>query len=283
MSLKTISLALSADSDPDPTAAMRYALDLTSRAGAHLLVGVGVPPLVIATFGYPIYSTASQLQALIEKEDVERRDRAEQMATMIRAEAERLGAIASVEVLSAAYDPLTPHLMRMARVSDVCITLGRPTTEPQQRDILIDLLFGAGVPLLLVPANWNKPGPVRKAIVAWDGGASAARAVRDALPLLADAEAVEVVSVLGEKDIGDEASGADIARHLARHCREVTINVLPVGEHGVAATLFTHAILTQADLMVMGGYGHSRLREFVLGGVTRDTLARTIIPTLISH
>ena len=160
---------------------------------------------------------------------------------------------------------------------------GAVSTEPQQRDIVIDMLFGSGVPLLLVPANWNKPGPIRKAIVAWDGGASAARAVRDALPLLADAEMVEVVSVLGEKDIAAEASGADIARHLARHCREVSVNVLPVREDGVAATLFAHGILTRADLMVMGGYGHSRLREFVLGGVTRDTLARTDIPTLLSH
>jgi nucleotide-binding universal stress UspA family protein len=155
--------------------------------------------------------------------------------------------------------------------------------EPQQREILIDMLFGSGAPLLLVPANWNKPGPVRKAIVAWDGGASAARAVRDAMPLLAAAEMVEVVSVLGEKDIAAEASGADIARHLARHCPEVCVNVLPVGEDGVAATLFAHGILTRADLMVIGGYGHSRLREFILGGVTRDTLARTDIPTVLSH
>ena len=63
------------------------------------------------------------------------------------------------------------HYLRMARVSDVCITLAPPSTEPQQREILIDMLFGSGAPLLLVPANWNKPGPVRKAIVAWDGGA----------------------------------------------------------------------------------------------------------------
>ena len=283
MPLKTISLALIANSDPDPAAAVRYALDLAGRTRPHLFVRIGVPPLVIPTLGYPMHGAASQMQAIIEEENVERREQAEQMALMIRAEAERLGAIASVEVLSAAYDPPAPHLMRMARVSDVCIALAPPSTEPQQRDILIDMVFGSGVPLSLVPANWNKPGPIRKAIVAWDGGAAAARAVRDALPLLADAELVEVVSVLGEKDIGAEASGSDIARHLARHCREVSVNVLPVGEHGVAATLFAHAVLTRTDLMVKGGYGHSRLREFVLSGVTRDTLARTDIPTLLSH
>src|SRR5271163_1943510 len=255
MLLKTISLALIANSDPDPAAAVRYALDLAGRTRAHLFVRIGVPPLVIPTLGYPMHAAASQMLAIIEEENVERREQAEQMALM----------------------------MRMARVSDVCIALAPPSTEPQLRDILIDTLFGSGVPLLLVPANWNKPGPIKKAIVAWDGGSSAARAVRDALPLLADAEMVEVVSVFGEKDIAAEASGADIARHLARHCREVSVNVLPVHDDGVAATLSAHGILTRADLMVMGGYGHSRLREFVLGGVTRDTLARVDIPTLLSH
>src|SRR5271155_5778698 len=182
MPLRTISLALIGNSDPDPTAAVRYSLDLAGRARAHLLARIGVPPLVIPTLGYPMHGAASQMQAIIEEENVEGREQAEQMALMIRTEAERLGAIASVEVRSAAYDPLAPHLMRMARVSDVCITLAPPSTEPQHREILIDMLFGSGAPLLLVPANWNKPGPVRKAIVAWDGGASAARAVRDALP-----------------------------------------------------------------------------------------------------
>ena len=188
---------------------------------------------------------------MIEQENVERQGRAEQMALMIHMEAEKLGATATVEVLSAAYDPLTPHLIRMARVSDICIMLAPSYTEPQQRDILLDMLFGSGGPLLLVPTNWNKRGPARRAVVAWDGSACAARAVRDALPLLAYTELVEVLSVLGEKDIGAE-TGSDIARHLARHCREVVVEVLPVGQSGVAATLLARAMLTGADMMVMG-------------------------------
>ena len=277
MPLRTISLGLIAASDPDPAAAVRYALDLAGRSRAHLLARIGAPPLVI-----PPYPIASPMDNAIERENIARKAQAEQIAMTVRAEAESLGVIASVEVLSAAFDPPAYDLMHMAHVSDVCTMLA-PSNEPQHRDILVDMLFGSGVPLLLVPANWNKPGPIKKAIVAWDGGSSAARAVRDALPLLADAEMVEVVSVLGEKDIAAEASGADIARHLARYCREVSVNVSPVRDDGVAATLFAHGILTRADLMVMGGYGHSRLREFVLGGVTRDTLASTDIPTLLSH
>ena len=282
MSLRTISLALISNSDPDPATAVRYALDLTGGVRAHLFARIGVPPLILPTLGYSIHSASSQMLAMIEQEDVERRGRAEQTAVMIRMEAEKLGASATVEVLSAAYNPLTPHLIRMARVSDICIMMAPSYTEPQQHDILLDMLFGSGVPLLLVPTNWKKHGPARRAVVAWDGSACAARAVRDALPLLRYAESVEVLSVLGEKEIGTE-TGSDIALHLARHCREVAVEVLPVGQSGIAATLLSRALLTEADMMVMGGYGHSRLREFVLGGVTRDTLARIDIPTLLSH
>ena len=216
---------------------------------------------------------------MLEQEDVDQRGRAEQTAAMIQREVEKLGATATVEVLSAPYDPLTPHLTQMARVSDICIMMAPSYADPQQRDIVLDMLLGSGVPLLLVPTLWNKRGP---AVVAWDGSACAARAVRDALPLLARIDSVEVLSVLGEKDLGKEA-GSHIARHLARHCREVAVKVLPVGQSGVAATLQERAMLTEADMIVMGGYGHSRLREFVLGGATRDTLARIDIPTLLSH
>jgi nucleotide-binding universal stress UspA family protein len=291
MSLRTISLALISNGGPDPAAVVRYALDLTGYARAHLLVRIAVPPLIVPTLGYPFPSVGPQIQTMIEQEDVERREWAEQMASMIQMEAEKPSATATVEVLSAAYDSLTPHLIRMARGSDICIMLAPSYAERQQRDILLDLLFGSGGPLLLVPTNWKKRGPARRAVVAWDGSACAARAVRDALPLLAYTESVEVLSVLGEKDIGAETGSdiarhlarSDIARHLARHCREVAVEVLPVGQSGVAATLLARAMLTGADMMVMGGYGHSRLREFVLGGATRDTLARTDIPTLLSH
>jgi nucleotide-binding universal stress UspA family protein len=283
MPLRTVSLALIANNDPDPTAAVRYALDLAGRTQAHLLARIGVPPLVFPTLALTPYALASQMQMIEERENVERKEQCERMAKMIRLEAERLGAIASSEVISAAYDPLSPHLIRMARVSDVCIALASQATAPLQRDMLIDMLFDSGAPLLIVPPNWDRVSPIRNAVVAWDGSACAARAVRDALPLLAEAESVEVVSVLGEKDLAPEVSGADIASHVARHCLGVSVNVLPALADGVAATLSAHAASSKSDLLVMGGYGHSRLQEFVLGGVTRDTLARTEIPTLLSH
>ena len=282
MLIKTISLALISNSDPDTETVVRYALGLAGYAQAHLVVRISVLPLIVPTLGYAIHSASSQMLAMIEREDVVRRERAGQTAVAIKMQAEKLGVTATVQVLSAAYDPPTAHLMGMARVSDICLMMAPSNTEPQQRDILLDMLFGSGVPLLLVPKNWKKRGLARRAVVAWDGSACAARAVRDALPLLAYAELVEVLSVLGEKNIGTEIS-SDIALHLARHCREVAVNALPIGQNGIAAALLARAMSTEADMMVMGGYGHSRLREFVLGGATRDMLAHIEVPTLLSH
>jgi nucleotide-binding universal stress UspA family protein len=282
MSLRTISLGLISNSDSEPATAVRYALELAGYARAHLSVRLGVQPLIVPTPGYAVHYGAEQMLVMLEQEDLDQRKRAEQSAAMIQMEAEKRGATATVEVLSAANDPFTPHLVQMARVSDICIMMAPSHAEPQQRDIVLDMLLGSGVTLLLVPTLWKKQAPPRRAVVAWDGSASAARAVRDALPLLARTDSVEVLSVLGEKEVGREA-GSHIAGHLARHCREVVVKVLSVGQSGVAATLQERAMLTEADMIVMGGYGHSRLREFVLGGATRDTLARTDIPTLLSH
>ena len=141
MSLRTISLELISNSDSEPATAVRYALELTGCARAHLSVRLRVPPLIVPTPGYAIHSGAAQMLVMLEQEDVDQRGRAEQTAAMIQMEAEKLGATATVEVLSAANDPFTPHLVQMARVSDICIMMARSPAEPQQRDIVLDMLF----------------------------------------------------------------------------------------------------------------------------------------------
>ena len=158
-----------------------------------------------------------------------------------------------------------------------------PPGATQQRDLVIDLLFGAGVPLIVAPAQGASVQPPSRIVIAWEGGRVAARAVRDALPLLAKAETVEIVSVHGEKPIEGEAPGADLAEHLKRHGVAVSTHALPVGVDGVAATLRGHVRHRGADLLVMGAYGHSRLREFILGGATREALANVEVPILMSH
>ena len=92
-----------------------------------------------------------------------------------------------------------------------------------------------------------------------------------------------IVIASGEPTKSDELPGADIAHHLARHGVKVDVDRIASTEADIASTILSHAADVSADLLVMGGYGHSRLREFILGGVTRGILAAMTVPTLLSH
>jgi nucleotide-binding universal stress UspA family protein len=122
-----------------------------------------------------------------------------------------------------------------------------------------------------------------RVMVCWDGSRVAARATADALPLLARAGTTELVTVTDASGDADEIPGIDIAGHLARHGIKVELKRIVRADIDVANLILSHAADTSADLIVMGGYGHSRLREFVLGGVTRGLLQSMTVPTFMSH
>ncbi len=112
----------------------------------------------------------------------------------------------------------------------------------------------------------------------------AARAIADALPFLARAKAVEIVVVSGERDKSGEITGTNMRRHLARHGIEIEIERITTGGGlDVPSAILSHAADSGAGFMIMGGYGHSRLREFILGGVTRTILSSMPVPVLMSH
>ena len=120
-------------------------------------------------------------------------------------------------------------------------------------------------------------------MVCWDGSRAATRAVADAMPFMEKAKQVEVVLVTAKGFKTDEAPGADLAQHLARHNLKVTLKRITSPDIDVASTILSYAADSSADMIVMGGYGHSRLREFVLGGVTRGILESMTVPALMSH
>jgi nucleotide-binding universal stress UspA family protein len=156
---------------------------------------------------------------------------------------------------------------------------------PTIRDFFASLLLESGRPLLLIPPGhaWRPP---RHVVVAWQAKREAARALHDAMPFLHEAESIDVLEV-GETwgDGGDGPQpGADIAAHLARHGLKVRVVLRPWHADSVALSLVRHAQDTGAELIVAGGYGHSRFREWVLGGVTRELLSGTCsVPFLFSH
>jgi nucleotide-binding universal stress UspA family protein len=173
---------------------------------------------------------------------------------------------------------------QIARRFDLAV-VGQPEPETNavEENIIEAALFDSGRPLIVVPYIQKEPLKLDDVMVCWDGGSAAARAIRDAIPFLRRAGRIEVVIVSNERGKQDQIERADIGAHLARHGLNVAVKRMPVGDVDVASMLLSHVADEGVDFIVMGGYGHSRLREFVLGGVTRSVLRSMTVPVLMSH
>ena len=120
-------------------------------------------------------------------------------------------------------------------------------------------------------------------VVAWDFSRPAARAVADALPILEKAKQVRVVTVTNEKIIDTKRSGEELAKYLSRHGVQVVLDNVDAAGQRIGNVLEAYAASRNADLIVMGAYGHSRVRDFILGGATKSMLSRPPIPIFLSH
>jgi nucleotide-binding universal stress UspA family protein len=148
-----------------------------------------------------------------------------------------------------------------------------------------EIVLSAGRPILIVPSRGDHAEVGRRVLVAWNGGREAARAAFDALPLLKGADVVRILWVNpgDEEELAQDVPAADLATALARHKVRAEAAEVTRGDREVGQTLLDAAQEMGADLLVMGCYGHSRLREYVLGGATRVLLRRMTIPVLMSH
>lgn len=181
---------------------------------------------------------------------------------------------------------IADRLALHARYADLLV-LGQPGgDEPSDVDDHAAelLLLSSGRPVLLIPHYGTFPTIGERVLVAWDARREAARAVADAMPFIERARSVQVLTINPEANGSHGADpGADIARHLARHNASVDTLSLRSGELDPADLTLNQAADSGADLLVMGAYGHSRLRELVLGGMTRAMLKRMTVPVLMSH
>jgi nucleotide-binding universal stress UspA family protein len=196
----------------------------------------------------------------------------------------RAGIKAEPLTLSASLVSAGDQFGQIARRFDLAV-VGQPEpgTNAVEENIIEAALFDSGGPLIIVPYIQKAPLKLDNVMVCWDGGRAAARAIRDAMPFLRRAGRIEVVIVTNEPGKQDQIERADIGAHLARQGLNVAVKRMPLGDVDVAAMLLSHAADDGVDFIVMGGYGHSRLREFVLGGVTRSMLRTMTVPVLMSH
>lgn len=169
-----------------------------------------------------------------------------------------------------------------AKCADLVIA-GQPCSDEADAGVPAwfseELAMSAARPVLYVPYAGRFDDCGRRVLVPWNGSREAARALADAIPFLRRAEATEVVTFDDDSDVPDAGIGA----HLARHDVRTSVAVRPTGGIGVGPAILSRAADTGSDLIVMGAYSHSRVRELVLGGATRAVFKSMTVPTLMSH
>jgi nucleotide-binding universal stress UspA family protein len=275
MGVKDMMVVLERASDAD--ALSEFTHSLAESFGAHTTV-VGLvqqlPPAPAFMGEFP-YELVQSAQAAAMKEIAEGYARFEKAAP-------RAGSCELVKVEPAPGN--APNAVaRVARNFDMTIAVQPEGPDQGASGAMIEgVLFHSGRPLLILPYIHRGPAKLGRAIVAWDGGAAAARALSCAMPLLKRAGRVEVVTMVNGHRATSDLPGFDVTRNLARHGIQAELKTLPRGED-VGALILSYAADENADLLVMGGYGHSRLREFVLGGATRTILSSMTLPVLMAH
>ncbi len=256
-----------------------YAISVAAAFGAHL-VGVGfiyepiIPGSVLG--GVPT--------DLIEVQREENSRAAKAAISRFEEAARRAGLSPESRMLDASIAGAADLFGRIARRFDVAVVGQAQREQGASEELLIEgALFGSGRPVIVVPHSQRQGLKLDRVAICWDGSRPAARAIADALPFLTRAKTAEIVVVTGERDKSGEITGTNMSRHLARHGVTAEVKKLAAAVGGAQSAILAHASQSGADFMVMGGYGHSRLREFILGGVTRSILGSMPVPVLMSH
>lgn len=257
-----------------------YAVMLAAEHRAHLVALRTITPFypTIGAFGDAAVGVIAELQ-----ERYRASERA--AAAKTREIAERQCGAADIKLEWREEEDFADDIVPIhARYADVTI-IGQPERgkiEPTHSpELPANVVMGAGRPVIVVPYAGKFDKAPRHVLIAWSGTREATRAVHDALPILKRAAKVSVLSI-NPKD-GKHLPGADIAAHLARHGCKTEAARTVASDISVSDVILSDASDIGADFIVMGAYGHSRLREWALGGATRDVLNTMTVPVLFSH
>ncbi|QWG23021.1 universal stress protein [Bradyrhizobium sediminis] len=277
MAFKDILVALNSYPDPTPVSAVEDAVSVAAALGAHLAAlscetRVQLP-------GH--FVSASMVSGMIAAETGKSRKNAHDLLAAFDAAAQKAGILHETILEKCLTLEVPDILVEYARLRDLTI-LPMPAASDQWYAEAI--IFGSGRPTLILPESpKRRPFQLGTVAVAWDFSRAAARAISDALPMLELAKQVRIVTVVNEKALDTKRSDEEVAKNLARHGINVVLDKVDAKGKSIGAVLESYASSQAADLLVMGAYGHTRLREFVLGGATRSLLSKPPLPILFSH
>lgn len=274
--IKSVLIGMTEEGIDEPSAALAYGISLAEKSGAHATIQAASLKVVLgSTF---VNSMGANLVAAHNRR---LRELAAAVGERARGDAAAAGVAASVETPQLAYGQLVEVFVAQAMVHDIAIVDCETATINADRGLIEALLFESGRPVMVVPEHCDT-FKGKRILVAWDASSRAARAVNDAMAFLKAAEAVEVLAVGTEKELAKSVPGAELAPHLARHGVNVTVKNLVV-QSSIAATIAEQVELFGADMLVMGAFNHSLMREWVLGGVTESMLKESKVPLFLSY
>jgi nucleotide-binding universal stress UspA family protein len=252
--------------------------EIAERFNSHI-VGLFFNPLPII---YP--EDGDDAGAIVAAELIQKaRETGDVTEAKVRQRLARLQKPSEIRRFDVLLDGFGPIAADQARAADVFVEL-RPNGAPQDPEKLVEgVLFGSGRHLLLVPDGSSGKLGFDRVLLAWNGSRECARALSEAKPYLLEAEGVSVV-VVDASGVEEEANlGKDAVKHLKHHGIRASLHYIKSRDGNVGAALIDEAKRMKADLIVMGGYGHSRLREWLLGGTTYEMMHHAPMPLLIAH
>jgi nucleotide-binding universal stress UspA family protein len=275
---KNVLVNIPTERSPQPV--IDGAISLAARCKAQLdAVAVGYE-----TSSLPLVAEGgAAVAAIFEVEREKALERANAALAVFEAAAKSAGLTHSSRAISALQGEAAAILGATARLYDLAV-VAQPEFARDTFDNTLaqEILFQSGGPVLFMPYTFKGAFQAKRIGICWDGSRVAARAVRDAMPLLEQAEAITIITI-NAGGIPADASAAHLVRYLSRLKVPTEIDSLKTEKANIQSSILSLAADESLNLLVMGGYGHSRLKETVFGGVTREMLESMTVPTLMSH
>lgn len=274
--IRDLVVNLNVGTDLDPAAA--FAMSIARRFDAHVAA---------VAFAYDPALTPAIIDGLsadwLEAQRGENLAAAHHAGERFEAAAQSEGVRVQHHVVYSSLSGAATRFARIARDFDLSVVVQPAPPVALPEDLIFEAtLFGSGRPTVVVPYTQNRGLTLGHVLVLWDHSRNAARAVADALPFLIRSETVEIVVVTQKREGLDATAG--IAAHLARHeVNVVDVRHLVAPDMDVSKAVLSYAADCGASFIVMGGYGHSRLRQFILGGATSGMLQEMTVPVLMAH
>lgn len=278
MPIRDVILQMNSYPDPTPPWALEVAISLAGSWGAKLSVGVcevNVPP--ISSW---LANKVINMDGMIAAEN---RKSSESAKALLSQFSSRIGNEQVGEALLIQCPGMVTAWQLAAKACAYDLIIMPVYGHKETAAMGEGLVFESGRPVLLLPEPADSQLQFDQIVVGWDGSRAAARALSDAMDFCCSAKKVSIASVTKEKDLSKASPISDAVRHLARH--DIVAEPIEISAEGADAgvALQSHCERAGSDLLVMGAYGHSRVREFVLGGASRSVLHNPRLPILLSH